>query len=187
MTDQTPVARVAAMIEEDAWSMTALRVVRELALPDWWLVAGFVRCLVWDRLQGKAERTRPGDIDVVFYDPSSPAEADASYQRALERAAPSYPWEVFNQAHMHVYNGDAPYIDSVDAFSRWAETVSTVGVSLGEDDRVRLAAPCGLGDLLAMRIRLNPHPDAQRDVFERRLVKKGWSAIWPGVRLVSTE
>ncbi|MEM8934179.1 MAG: nucleotidyltransferase family protein, partial [Acidobacteriota bacterium] len=90
-----------------------------------------------------------------------------------------------NQAHLHTYNEDAPYRDTVDSFSRWAETVSTVGVTLRPTGRVELAAPAGLDDLIGMVLRPNPHPDADREVFDRRLREKGWRELWPKVRLAS--
>lgn len=49
--------RILAWIRQDRWRMAALRQAREAALPDWWLAAGFVRNLVWDRLHGYTTAT----------------------------------------------------------------------------------------------------------------------------------
>lgn len=171
---------VLRLVAEDSWRMTALRAVREQRLPDWWIVAGFLRNLVWDHLHGYQEPTPPSDIDVVYFDPinNQPAHDQVIEQR-LRDAAPGFPWEVCNQARMHTYNGHAPYRDSVDSFSRWAETVSTIGIRLDDDDRLQLAAPHGFEDLRDMVIRPTPHPDALRHIFEQRLTEKNWTKIWP--------
>lgn len=182
MTSPTDLVR--SLVESEPRMMATLRHVRGASLPDSWIVAGFLRNRVWDHLHGHETATAPTDIDVVFFDPDRPASDDAGIEALLRGVAPDRPWEVVNQAWMHEYNGHAPYSDSVDSFSRWAETVSTVGVRLDEDDRVALAAPHGIADLVDMIVRPTPHPDALRDVFEKRLVEKRWQDRWPRVRIV---
>ena len=171
------------LIQDDPWMMKALEIVRRAALPDVWVVAGFVRHKVWDVLHGYEQRTFPSDIDVVFFDPGSPAKRDRDIEEQLSAWAPEYPWEVYNQAHMHTYNDDPPYTDTVDAFCRWAESVSTIGVRLSSEGRLELAAPHGIDDLVNMVIRPTPHPAADREVFERRLRSKGWLDQWPKARV----
>lgn len=179
-------ARILRWIADDEWMMTALEAVRGLDLPDWWIVAGFVRAKVWDVLHGHGRRTLPGDLDVVFFDRQRPASEDRRLEAQLREVAPEYPWEVYNQAHTHTFNGDAPYGSSVDAFSRWAETVSTVGVSLGRDRRLVLAAPHGVQDLIELVVRPTPHPDAQPDVFAQRLKTKAWRRHWPRATVIES-
>ncbi|RMH16769.1 MAG: nucleotidyltransferase family protein [Acidobacteria bacterium] len=174
---------VLALVAGDPWMMAAIEAVRSLELPDAWVAAGFVRGRVWDHLHGYAERTPPGDLDVIFFDPGRPPADDRRLEAELERRAPAYPWEVYNQAHTHRFNGDRPYSSSADALSRWAETASTVAVRLGPAGRLELLAPCGIADLVGMVIRFNPHPDARRDVFDERLRCKGWQRRWPRVRV----
>lgn len=175
---------ILALIAGDAWMMGALRAVAALDLADWWIVAGFVRSKVWDSQHGYRERTPIADVDVVFFDPGLPSTADREIEQRLGAMEPSYPWEVYNQAHMHTFNHDQPYRDSIDSFSRWAETVSTVGVRLTNAGHLELAAPHGLADLVEMVIRLTPHPDAKREIFLRRLREKRWIELWPKVRVV---
>lgn len=158
--------------------MSALRCVARQHLKDWWVVAGFVRSLVWDSLHGYSDRTIPTDIDVVFFDPSMPASEDRVLEAALATDEPDYPWEVYNQAHMHTFNRHEPYRSSTDSISRWAETVSTVGVTLVEDEII-VSAPHGMDDLFNLVIRPTPHPQANRRVFTERLAAKNWQARWP--------
>ena len=174
---------VKRLLRTDPWRMHVLEMLRSLDLPDVWIVAGFLRCRVWDVLHDHNTATPPTDIDVVFFDPSRPSEEDRDIEAALSELDPDCPWEVYNQAHMHAFNGDAPYTSTVDAFSRWAESVSTIGVRLGPHGRLELAAPHGLEDLVQMRIRPTPHPDANRQIFFERLCTKGWLVRWPRARL----
>lgn len=171
------------LVQHDDWSLEALKHVRSQGLKDWWIVAGFVRGLVWDRLHDFTERTPLGDVDVVFFDDSISATQDAKVEQKLQDIAPDYPWEVCNQAHMHIYNKDRPYNSSTDAFSRWAETVSTIGVTLDSGDNVSVAAPYGVCDLFKMVVRPTPHVDADRSVFQKRLIQKRWKSKWPKISL----
>ena len=178
-------ADVLALIGGDRWMMRALRCVADERLLEWWIVAGFVRSKVWDTLHGYREPTPIGDVDVVFFDGSRPMIADQQIESRLKVREPSYPWEVCNQAHMHTYNDDAPYLGSVDAFSRWAETVSTVGVRITSYGGLELVSPHGIEDLVNMVIRLTPHADAKREVFESRLHEKRWLEQWPRARVAN--
>ncbi|MEM9552781.1 MAG: nucleotidyltransferase family protein [Acidobacteriota bacterium] len=177
-------ADILALISADPWRLRVLKVAAREDLRDWWIVAGFVRSAVWDALHGYTEPTPLGDVDLVFFDPTRAAREDRSIEERLRRTAPDVPWEVYNQAHMHEYNHDTPYTDAVDSFSRWAETVSTVAVRMEADGSLRLAAPCGLDDLIGMVLRPNPHPDARRDIFEQRLRTKKWRELWPRAQVV---
>lgn len=175
--------KLVTLIMTDPWMVRAFECVADHRLPDWWIVAGFVRAKVWDHQHGFSQRTPIGDVDVVYFDPSSRPAADREIEKQLDQIAPDYPWEVYNQAHMHTWNGDAPYRDTVDSFSRWAETVSTVGLRLDAAGQLHVAAPHGLADLFDMVIRATPHTDANRDVFEQRLVAKDWLSSWPLARI----
>ncbi len=178
-------ADILALIAADAWRMRALTLVRDLNLPDCWIVAGFVRCLVWDVLHDYQVPTMPGDIDVVFFDPTrSDPHFDRQCEQQLSLLGPEYPWEVYNQAHMHHFNRHQPYTSCQDAFMRWAETVSTVGLRLNDQGQLELAKPHGIQDLIEMIIRPTPHPDSNRAVFHERLTSKGWLDRWPKARVI---
>ncbi|MBO7745703.1 nucleotidyltransferase family protein [Paenibacillus sp. MWE-103] len=175
------------LVESDAWRMEALRAARTLELPDWWICAGFVRSLVWDALHGYAERTPLADVDVVYYDAGC---LDEGVEKALERKLrdrmPGVPWSVKNEARMHVLNGGPPYASSVDAIGKFPETATALGFALDADDRVRLTAPCGIGDAVRMIVRPTPHFRSRPElaaIYERRLASKDWSRLWPKIRV----
>ena len=166
-----------------------LRAVAALGLPDAWIGAGFLRNPVWDALAGFAPGTNPpGDVDVVWFDPArtTPAE-DAAVEAQLRAAHPGIPWSVRNQARMAARNGDAPYADTLDAMARWPDTATAVAARLGPGGAVEVAAPWGVGDLLAGVVRPTPAfaaDPARREVFARRIAMKGWLRRWPGLRVV---
>ncbi|NBC72090.1 nucleotidyltransferase family protein [Paenibacillus sacheonensis] len=169
--------------------MDVLRAARSLELPDWWVCAGFVRSKLWDVLHGFAERTPLPDVDVVYFDPGCLDEAaEKEWERELRVSMPDVPWSVKNEARMHAVNGYPPYASTVDAISKFPETVAALGLSLNADGEVLLAAPCGIGDVIAMTVRPTPffrgHP-ALEDVYLARIAKKNWQRIWPRVRILA--
>ncbi|HWS36922.1 MAG TPA: nucleotidyltransferase family protein [Actinoplanes sp.] len=177
-------AAVIALIESDPEAMPVLRAAAALGLPDWWIGAGFLRNRVWNALTGRpAEPDR--DVDVAYFDP---ADLDPATETAAEtRAAtllPGRPWEIRNQARMHLRNGVAPYTSTLDAISHWPETATCVAVTL-RAGRVALTCCHGPADLLDMVVRPSPAFDTPsgRAKVEQRLTAKGWLTRWPGLRL----
>ncbi|WP_433131269.1 nucleotidyltransferase family protein [Micromonospora sp. CA-240977] len=175
---------VVGVIESDPGAMRVLRAAADLGLPDWWIGAGFVRNRVWDAISGlpvSPER----DVDVAYFDrdeldPRADARAEASALAAL----PGVPWEIRNQARMHLRNGDEPYTSALDAISRWPETATCVAVTL-RGDAVRLVSCHGLTDLVGMVVRPSPAMATAtgRATVRRRVEVKGWLHRWAGLRL----
>ena len=169
---------------QTAWRRDALAAVAELALPDGWLGAGFVRTPVWDRLHGFREATPLNDLDVVYFDPS---DRDPARDRALEARlrflVPRLPWQVRNQARMHRRNGDRPYTSTADALCHWLETPTAVALRL-EHGRPALLAPLGLEDLMGLRLRPTPHARRHRLAdYRARVVAKDWCVRWPKIAI----
>lgn len=177
------------LIAEDEWMMKVLRSAEKLQLPDWWVCAGFVRSKVWGHLQGYAERTPLGDIDVIYYDKNDlDEELEKEYEYQLKRLMPGLPWSVKNQARMHEVNDLPPYRSSVDAISQFPETATSLGVKLDERGKLELAAPHGLEDLIAMKV--CPTPAFEKDerllnVYRQRLELKKWKQKWPKMKVVT--
>lgn len=174
---------IPSVIEGDDFMMDALRAVRSLSISDWWIGAGFVRNKIWDILSGDT-KTPPGDIDVVYFDPSDLSEeTENRYQLHLENIFPTGKWSVTNQARMHKENGDNPYTSSLDAIAHWPETATAIAVTLNDADRVIFQAPCGSKDLLAMIIRPTPCFTKKEETFLKRVEKKAWNKKWPKVQI----
>ncbi len=174
---------IPAIIESDDFMMSALRAVRSLSLPDWWIGAGFVRNKIWDILSDDT-KTPPGDIDVVYFDASDLSEeTENRHQLHLEEIFPTGKWSATNQARMHQENGDDPYTSSLDAIAHWPETATAIAVTLNNEDRVLFQAPCGFEDLLAMIIRPTPCFAKKEEAFLKRVEKKMWNKKWSKVHI----
>ncbi|UII56549.1 nucleotidyltransferase family protein [Cytobacillus spongiae] len=167
--------------------MEILRITKTLNLPDWWVCAGFVRSKIWDVLHDFSQRTPLSDVDVVYYNFS---EISESYEKELEKSLKSLradiPWSVKNQARMHVINNNPPYTSSVDAISKFPETVTALGVKLDENDNVILTAPCGIHDVINMEVKPPPYFMETKErmlIYEERIRKKNWQSIWNKVKV----
>ncbi|WP_419393085.1 nucleotidyltransferase family protein [Cytobacillus praedii] len=176
---------IIAIIEEDQWMMELLRNAKKLNLPDWWICAGVVRSKIWDVLHGFMERTRIPDVDVIYYDQTNLDELEEKrLEKELYSLLPAIPWSVKNQARMHVINNFPPYLSSVDAISKFPETVTALGVKLDDDDNLILTAPCGIRDVLNMEVKPTPIFKETKEltlIYEERLKKKSWSSVWDKV------
>lgn len=175
---------VVGLIEADRGAMRVLRAAAGLGLPDWWIGAGFVRNRVWDAISGLPALPER-DVDLAYFDPErTDPGADERAEARAAVALPGVPWEIRNQARMHLEHGAAPYTSALDAISRWPETATCVAVTL-RDGSVYLACCHGAADLVGMVVRPSPSFDdaAGRARVRRRVEAKGWRERWPGLRL----
>ena len=184
MTELRDASGIYRLIAASPFHLAALRSVSVLALPDWWIGAGFVRSLVWDHLHSVAKPTRLGDVDVIWFDPQRAAvDIDDALTAKLRAAHPGVPWSIKNQARMHERNGDTPYRSSLDAMYHWPETATAVAVTLADTGALDLTAPFGIDDLLAMVVRPTPHFRQHRmDAYRARQNCKDWRVFWPRLR-----
>lgn len=161
--------------------MAVLAHIRDLALPDCWAAAGFVRSVVWDSLHGRAYSPLRADIDVIWFDPArATPEQDQLLEAKLRATAPGLDWSVKNQARMHVRNGDMPYACATDAMRYWCEIATAVAVRLGQDGTVEVAAPFGLDDVFSLIVRPTVRFQGdKRHIYRARLEDKGWHRQWP--------
>src|SRR5262245_16091518 len=101
---------IAAIIAQDPVGMEQLRAARTLGLPGWCIAAGFVRNRVWDHLHGISPPRPPADIDVLYFDPADTAkETELALEARLGTLLPGLPWQVRNQARMHIWKGLPPH------------------------------------------------------------------------------
>ena len=170
------------LIRNDKWMMDILKATQTLALPDWWICAGFVRSKIWDTLHGFSERTPLPDIDVVYFDAVNISEEkEKRYEYQLHELMPSLPWSVKNQARMHLRNKVEPYSSTVDGIAKFPETATALGVKLTDDQTVLLAAPYGVEDVIHLRIKPTPffkESPERLEIFKERVKQKNWTAIW---------
>ena len=88
-----------------------------------------------------------------------------------------------SQARVHVWFGGhfgepyAPLSYTAEALERFVSPMFAVGVRLMRDDRLHIAAPFGLADLFALRLRSNP----RRFSANFSQVAAGLTRRWPEV------
>lgn len=177
--------RLAGLVRAAPWFMAALRAGRELGLAHWCIGAGALRNLVWDALHGHAQPSAPADVDFAYFcgQDLSPAR-DAELQRRLCALCPGLPWEVTNQAGVHLWfescfgQAVAPLRSLDEAIATWPEPATAVGVWLDGQDRLHVIAPHGLGDLLGMRVRRNP-VRVSIETYRERCASKRYEQRWP--------
>ncbi|SEC76718.1 nucleotidyltransferase family protein [Paenibacillus sp. GP183] len=179
------------VVQEDEWMMNILKAAKSLDLPDWWVCAGFVRSKIWDVLHGVTVRTPLPDIDVVYFDNSNIDEIEEKkLEVKLRNIIPNLPWSVKNEARMHIVNEIPPYSSAVDAISKFPETVTALGLKLDENNKVDLTAPCGVHDVINLKVKPTPffcETKEKAEIYEERIVKKNWKAIWTKINIVHIE
>jgi uncharacterized protein len=178
------VSPIAAIIAQDPVGMKQLRCVRTLGLPDWCIAAGFVRNRVWDHLHGISPPRPPADIDVLYHDRSDLSKAtEMEFEVRLGALLPA-PWQVRNQARMHIPKGLPQHTSSSDSMTCWLETVTAVGVRLEADDTLTIVAPLGTADLLGLCCRPTAFGRTRRLEYEARIAAKRRAELWPKVRFL---
>lgn len=170
--------------------MSALRAVQQLGLRAWCIGAGAVRNLVWDALHGFSTPSVLPDVDVAYFDAADLSqERDAELQRRVRALAPTIPWEVTNQAAVHMWfervfgHPVQPLHSLEDAIATWPEFATCVGLWLAEDDQIHVIAPHGLDDLFSMTIRRNP-ARVSPETFRQRVQQKRYQERWPRVTVI---
>jgi hypothetical protein len=159
-------ARLKAVLKDSPALMRVLTIARDLDLPDWRIVSGSIYQTVWNALTGRPADYGIKDYDLFYFD-----AADTSYEAedvVIRRVAAAYPpdlsskVEVRNQARVHLWFGARfgepypPLARTDEALERFVSPAYSVGVRLEEDGDITVAAPFGLDDIFAMRLRPNP-------------------------------
>ena len=170
--------------------MAALAAVRALRLASWCIGAGAVRNLVWDALHGHAVPTPWADVDVAYFDAEDLGrQAEQALQHRLAAVLPGVPWEVANQARVHLWveawfgHAVAPLPSLEAAVASWPEYATAVGIALDDGDALRVIAPHGLGDLFGMVVRRNP-ARVSPETYRQRVASKRYTERWPRVRVI---
>lgn len=173
------------------WLMEGLRAARSLGLPSWCIGAGAVRNLVWDALHGRSGQPLLADVDLVYFDADAlQPEAEQALQQRLQATCPGLPWEVSNQARVHLWfeahfgHAVPPLASLEEAVSSWPEYATAVGLWLDERDEVHVIAPHGLEDLFGCVVRRNPLR-VSVETYRQRLAQKRYAERWPLVRVMA--
>lgn len=173
--------RLAAIVTASPTLMRVLTIARALDLPDWRVVSGSIYQTVWNALTGRDPDYGIKDFDLFYFD-----DSDLSYEAEdveIRRAALAYPpdlsakVEVRNQARVHLWfeakfgEPYRPVSHTDEALKGFVSPAYSVGVRLESDGSLSIAAPFGLDDIFAMRLRPNP----------TRGVTASWARVTAGV------
>ena len=184
-------AELRPILSGSTWFVGVLETVREVGPPGWWIGAGVIRDVVWERrFSAAAAELRSTDVDVAFFDGGDLSrEREQLVQSELDRRRPDVAWDAKNQAAVHVwypdrFGGHVPPFGSVaEAVATWPEYAVCVAARLASRGAIEICAPHGLDDLLDGVWRRNPTRVAVGE-YERRLARKRPASRWPGVRVI---
>lgn len=184
----TPEQRLIGILRASPTLMRVMEGLRDLDPPDWRLVSGCVYQTVWNAATGRDPDYGLKDYDAVYFDPDTGWDAEDVW---IKRVASAFPppldamVEVRNQARVHLWFEQkfhepyAPLTHTDEALERFVCPAFAVGVRLERDGRISLAAPFGLDDLFALRLRANPRRPINPEGFAR--VAASVRARWPEV------
>ena len=182
--------RLISIARSAPWLMSALRAVRQLELQSWCIGAGAIRNLVWDVLHCAPSAAAPADIDVAYFDASClDSERDKQLQEKLNRLLPGVPWEVTNQAAVHLWfesyfgHPAEPLHSLEEAVASWPEYANSVGLTLNQNDSISVIAPHGLHDLFSMVVRRNPNR-VSVETYRERVAQKQYTGRWSKVTVI---
>jgi hypothetical protein len=182
--------KLLAILSEHPWFMAALDAVADLGLSQWCIGAGVIRNIVFDYLDG-GTTTPIRDVDVAYFDPSALSEhKDREYEDTLRFRMPNIPWEVTNQAAVHLWYQKkfgyrvSPVNGIEQAVATWPETCTAVAVTKANKDEYKVYAPCGLENLFGMVIRRNSVRVDLR-TYNARISNKQYDRCWKSVRIIN--
>lgn len=169
-------------IMEDQFRSQCLDVASHLISGEWYIAAGFVRNLVWDRLHGYTESTALSDIDVIYFNASNTSlAAEVIIENSLKSMMSDCNWSVKNQARMSDKHGHDAYQNCIDAMSFWPEIQTAIGVTKQTDGETRVVSPFSPEQVIKLAVTRNSKCTTQ--VYYGRLKNKDWIKTWPELKL----
>jgi hypothetical protein len=189
-SEQERLDRLARILGNVPHVMTILATVRDLGLPDAWLVSGGIYQTVWNVMTGRPHFHGIKDFDVIYFDGTDLSyEAEDAVIRRVDAALPELAGllEVRNQARVHLWYEQRfgrPYrpLDcAMDSLTTYAARTHAVAARLGADDRLVLNAPFGLANLFAMRLVPN-YVQANEQTYAEKGARM--KALWPELEVV---
>ncbi|WP_082177110.1 nucleotidyltransferase family protein [Arsenicicoccus sp. oral taxon 190] len=157
-----------------------------LGLAEWWLTAGAVFQNVWNAVDSRPPGYGIKDYDIFYFD-----DCDLSWEAedaVIRRAADLFDdldarVEIRNEARVHLWyeakfgTQIAPYRSAADAIDSFASTTCCVGITR-DRDALRVHAPFGLEDVLALHMRPNRRI-APQHVYETKVAE--YRSRWPSL------
>lgn len=184
--------RFIADVLQNRFNAAILQRLRQLALPDAWLVAGCLFQTVWNLKSGHAPETNIRDYDVFYFDGgdlSEATEAQINARAAALFADLGVPVEVKNQARVHTWYESyfgrpyTPLKSACEGVDRFLIGCISVGIRCVIDrveQEFEVYAPNGLIDTYNGVLIPNLKFD-NGDLFEPKC--RDYQARWPWLRV----
>lgn len=181
---------LASMLRDVPHVMDILKGIRNLGLPDAWLVSGGIYQTAWNIMTDRTLLHGIKDFDIIYFD-----GRDLSYEaedKVIKRVNAALPdlaelLEVRNQARVHLWYESRfgrpyrPLECAMDSLTTYAARTHAVAARLDGQDKLVLHAPFGLANLFAMRLVPNhAHPNEQTYAEKAERMK----ALWPELEIV---
>jgi hypothetical protein len=180
-------------MDRDEFLITALRnpanaiivgELRDLALPDAWLVAGCLAQTVWNVATGRAVDYGINDYDVFYYDPDRSWAAEDAVIRELRHrlAGLGVTIEARNQARVHLWypqKHGVPYPAlgrATDGIDRFLTRNTQVGIRRTADG-YDVYAPHGFGEMAGLIVRPNLTANFSAANYAAKAAR--WKSLWP--------
>ncbi|CTQ52321.1 hypothetical protein LP7551_00838 [Roseibium album] len=170
--------------------MEILRTIKDLKLPDAWLVSGGIYQTVWNVLTGRPYFHGIKDFDVIYFDGTDQSyEAEDAVIKKVAAALPDLAnlLETRNQARVHLWYQQRfgrPYrpLDcAMDSLTTYASRTHAVAARMDRNNELDVHAPFGLANLFGMRLVPNysqPNPETYAEKAARM------KALWPELTVV---
>jgi len=162
----------------------------EIALPDWYLVAGCLYQTVWNDLSGHSPEYGISDYDVFYCDESATTwEAE---DRIIKQCAEVFldlkvDVQVRNQARVHLWYEEKygascpPLLSSRDGIDGFLNQSSCYGIRRDAAGGLEVYAPFGYTDLFDMTLRPNLRRNVPDVYYEKA---RRWCGLWPNLKVV---
>jgi hypothetical protein len=168
------------------------RTLRDLALPDAWLVSGCLVQTVWNVETGRAVDYGISDYDVFYFDPdTSWAAEDIVIHKVKDRLGGlGVEIEARNQARVHLWypqKHGLPYPQltcSTDGIDRFLTKNTQVGIRRTSDG-YDVYAPNGFDDIARLIVR--PNPGANFSAVNYAAKATRWKSLWPELTVLPAD
>lgn len=167
-----------------------LEAIRDLRLPDAWLVSGGIYQNTWNLMTGKPVGHGIKDYDVTYFDGGDLSyDAEDRVIRSVAAALPALSGmiETRNQARVHLwyparFGGAYPRLTcSTEALTLYASKTHAVAARMTVQGEIEIAAPFGLAALFAMRLVPNRVLDTAKTHAEKSARLK---RLWPELQVI---
>lgn len=167
--------------------MQILQTIRDMQLPDAWLVSGAIYQTVWNVMTGRPHFHGIKDFDIIYFDGTDLSyEAEDKVIKQVEAALPDIAnlLETRNQARVHLWYEKRfgrtyrPLDCAMDSLTTYAARTHAVAARMTRTGELLIQAPFGLANLFAMRLVPNyVQPNEQTYVEKAARMKELWPEL----------